>query len=611
MIILLIQGNSIFNRNKDSLPVSSDTIDSPLAYWNTGTQGEKIMANAPRILIGGEFFRRLREEQCYYVDKTALIEELVGESTSAMVSLLTRPRRFGKTLTMTMLREFFDIQKDSKDIFAGLNIAKNSALCAAWMNKYPVVFISLKQVEGLNFSHALAQLTELFRVLAIEHSYLLSNNALSESDKIILQKLLQATATQAELENALKMLSHTLRDHWSKPAILLIDEYDVPLARAEENGYYTEMVSLLRNMLGAALKTNDALQLAVLTGCLRISKESIFTGLNNFKCFGLADVQFADKLGFTSAEVDNLLALAGFSDKKAVMTEWYDGYRFGKNTEIYCPWDILQYVSDLQADSEAKPKAYWNNSSGNRIVRSFVGRTDLHVGNKFEKLLAGGCVEANIAENLTYDALHASEDNLWTLLYLTGYLTKASPEQMADCGVNPDDEITPLVIPNKEVHKIFTSSIASWFVDTVKASDRSALFSTFWAGNAQALSTLLTEQLYATISYYDAHEDYYHAFLAGMLSFSAYEVRSNRELGNGRPDIFVLDLPGKRAAIIEIKITKDRASMKEAAQTALAQIEAQDYALGLPSILTKVYKYGVAFWKKECLVLGGEEEVAQ
>ena len=568
------------------------------------------MSNALRILIGGEFFRRLREEECFYADKTALIEELVGESTSAMVSLLTRPRRFGKTLTMTMLREFFDIQKDSKDIFAGLNITKNAALCDAWMNKYPVVFISLKQVEGLNFAHALGQVRELLSRTCIDATYLLQSSLVDTGTKNKLALLKASQADTSLLENSLLTLSRALRDHWGKPVILLIDEYDVPLARAEENGYYTEMVSFLRNMLGAALKTNDTLQLAVLTGCLRISKESIFTGLNNFKCFGISDMQFADKLGFTSAEVDALLAAAGFSDKKAVMTEWYDGYRFGKNTEIYCPWDILQYVSDLQVDFEAKPKAYWNNSSGNRIVRSFVGRTDLHVGNKFETLLAGGCVEATIVENLTYDALHASEDNLWTLLYLTGYLTKASPEQMAACGVVPDDETTPLVIPNKEVHKIFTSSIAAWFVDTVKAADRSTLFSTFWSGNAQALSRLLTKQLYATISYYDAHEDYYHAFLTGMLAFSAYEVRSNRESGNGRPDILVLDMAQERAAIIEIKIVKDRASMKEAAQSALAQIEAQDYALGLPSILTQVRKYGVAFWKKECLVLGGEGEYA-
>ena len=562
------------------------------------------MANMLRILIGGEFFRELRENDCYYVDKTALIEELLSP-IPPKVSLLTRPRRFGKTLTMTMLREFFDVQKDSKDIFAGLDIAKNTALCDAWMNKYPVVFLSLKQVEGLNFPHALAQLAAQTRRLAIEYSYLLDSSRVDTSDKEALLSFKQRGIAQADLETSLFTLSHALRDHWGKPVILLIDEYDVPLAKAEENGYYPEMVAFLRNMLGAAFKTNDALQLAVLTGCLRISKESIFTGLNNFKCFGISDKQFADKLGFTSAEVDAMLTAAGFSGKKTVMKEWYDGYRFGEDTEIYCPWDILQYIDDLQRNPKAKPKAYWNNSSGNRIVRSFVGRIDLHVGSKFETLLAGGCVEANIVENLTYDSLHASEDNLWTLLYLTGYLTKASPEQMEDCGISSDSEMTTLAIPNKEVRKIFTSSIASWFVDTVKAADRSTLFSTFWAGNAEGLSSLLTEQLYATISYFDAHEDYYHAFLAGMLSFSAYEVRSNKESGNGRPDILVLDLPTKRAAIIEIKTAKDRDSMQEAAQTALAQIEEQDYALGLPSIITQVRKYGVAFWKKECLVLGG------
>jgi hypothetical protein len=564
------------------------------------------MSKTPRILIGGEFFRRLREEECYYADKTALIEELVGESTSAMVSLLTRPRRFGKTLTMTMLREFFDIQKDSKDIFAGLDIAKNTALCDAWMNKYPVVFISLKQMEGLNFTHALGQLAEHIRRLAIEYTYLLDSSQVDSSDKASLLSFKQRGVAQTDLETSLFTLSHALRDHWGKPVVLLIDEYDVPLAKAEENGYYTEMVNFLRNMLGAALKTNDTLQLAVLTGCLRISKESIFTGLNNFKCFGISDMQFADKLGFTSAEVDALLASAGFSDKKVVMTEWYDGYRFGKNTEIYCPWDILQYVSDLLVDSEAKPQAYWNNSSGNRIVRSFVGRTDINIGAKFEALIAGGCVEATIVENLTYDALHASEDNLWTLLYLTGYLTKASPEQMEDCGITPHDETTVLAIPNKEVRKIFTSSIAAWFTDTVRAADRTALFDSLWAGNAAHLTELLTDQLYSTISYYDAHEDYYHAFLTGMLSFSGWQVHSNRESGSGRPDILLMDLPKKRVVIIEVKVAGDYAELEAAAQKALAQIEEKKYAAGLPPRAQRLLKYGVAFYKKECVVLGGE-----
>ena len=557
------------------------------------------------IQIGGEFFRRMREEQSYYVDKTTLIEELLCPKP-ATVSLITRPRRFGKTLTMTMLRDFFDKQQDSKAIFAGLAIAKNQTLCTAWMNQYPTVLISLKQVEGMNFAHALAHLTELVRQLIIDSAYLLKSPSVDESHKNILKTLKQVQSPQAELENSLLTLCRALRAHWGKPVILLIDEYDVPLARAESNGYYQEMVGFLRNMLGAALKTNEALQLAVLTGCLRISKESIFTGLNNFKCFGIADVRFADKFGFISQEVDTLLNAAGLSEKKAVMKEWYDGYRFGEDTEIYCPWDILQYVSDLQSSASAKPQAYWNNTSGNALVRSFVGRTEFHIGHKFENLLAGGCVEVDIVESLTYDSLHSSEDNLWSLLYLTGYLTKASQQQREQCGLAPDSNMTALVIPNKEVRTIFTSSVASWFSDTVRKLDKSDLFRYLWAGNAAELSRLLTKQLYSTISYYDAHEDYYHAFLAGILSFAGYDVRSNRESGNGRPDILVLDIEGERAVIIEIKTVKQRADMEKTARAALAQIETQHYALGLPSIITQVQQYGIAFSKKECLVLKAE-----
>ena len=557
------------------------------------------------IQIGGEFFREIRENRYCYVDKTAFIEELFSP-VPPKVSLITRPRRFGKTLTMTMLRDFFDIQQDSKAIFAGLEVAKNQALCTAWMNQYPTVLISLKQMEGMNFEECLSLFRETAVTQCNAHSYLLESNLVDPSDKEVLKAIIERRADKSLLATILLTLCRALRAHWGKPVILLIDEYDVPLARAESNGYYLEMVGFLRNMLGAALKTNDALQLAVLTGCLRISKESIFTGLNNFKCFGIADVRFADKFGFISQEVDTLLNAAGLSEKKAVMKEWYDGYRFGEDTEIYCPWDILQYVSDLQSSASAKPQAYWNNTSGNALVRSFVGRTEFHIGHKFENLLAGGCVEVDIVESLTYDSLHSSEDNLWSLLYLTGYLTKASQQQREQCGLAPDSNMTALVIPNKEVRTIFTSSVASWFSDTVRKLDKSDLFRYLWAGNAAELSRLLTKQLYSTISYYDAHEDYYHAFLAGILSFAGYDVRSNRESGNGRPDILVLDIEGERAVIIEIKTVKQRADMEKAARAALAQIETQHYALGLPSIITQVQQYGIAFSKKECLVLKAE-----
>ena len=557
------------------------------------------------IQIGGEFFRRMREEQSYYVDKTTLIEELLCPKP-ATVSLITRPRRFGRTLTMTMLRDFFDIQQDSKAIFAGLAVAKNQTLCTAWMNQYPTVLISLKQVEGMNFEECLSLFRETAVTLCNAHTYLLESNLVDPSDKDVLRSIIERRADKSLLATILLTLCRALRAHWGKPTILLIDEYDVPLARAESNGYYLEMVGFLRNMLGAALKTNDALQLAVLTGCLRISKESIFTGLNNFKCFGIADVRFADKFGFTSQEVDTLLNAAGLSEKKAVMKEWYDGYCFGKNTEIYCPWDILQYVSDLQVDDAAKPQTYWNNTSGNALVRSFVGRTDLNIGDKFETLLAGKCVESNIVESLTYDSLHSSEDNLWTLLYLTGYLTKASPEQKIACGVSPNSTKTPLVIPNREVQEIFTSSIAAWFTESIQHVNRTELFQHLWNGDAAQLSELLTTQLYTTISYYDAHEDYYHAFLTGMLTFSSWQVRSNDESGNGRPDILVLDLPKKRAIIIEIKVVDAYTAMERAAKKALDQIAEQKYAKGLPPRVQQILKYGVVFCKKECLVLKAE-----
>ncbi|MDD6180994.1 MAG: AAA family ATPase, partial [Desulfovibrionaceae bacterium] len=500
----------------------------------------------PRITIGSEFFRRIREEHTLYMDKTGLIEELLRNK--AEVSLITRPRRFGKTLTMTMLRDFFDIRQDSRAIFEGLAISQNKPLCESWMNQYPTVFLTLKGVEGLSFAQAIRKLHRLISNLGDEFSVLQQSPSVSEADKRTLASLIAMEGTEEQAENSLNTLCRALHAHYGKPVILLIDEYDVPLAKAQENGYYREMVSFLRGFLGGALKTNPSLALAVLTGCLRISKESIFTGLNNFRCYGIDHAFFADKIGFTGADVDSLLEMYGLADKKPVLQEWYDGYRFGNGVEMYCPWDVLQYVVDAQHNPAAMPKAYWNNSSGNAIIRSFVGRTDLHVAGKFETLLAGGCVEADIVEGLTYDALYDDEDSLWTLLYYTGYLTKARPEQMEQCGILPGGDSTPLVIPNREVREIFTRSVASWFRDTMRQSDRTELFRMFWAGDAAGLTDALSDQLALTISYHDAREDFYHAFLAGMLSFSAYEVQSNRESGNGRPDILVFDRPGKKAA---------------------------------------------------------------
>ncbi|MDD6180985.1 MAG: AAA family ATPase [Desulfovibrionaceae bacterium] len=556
----------------------------------------------PRITIGSEFFRKIREEHALYMDKTGLIEELLWNK--AEVSLITRPRRFGKTLTMTMLRDFFDIRQDSRAIFEGLAIARNKELCESWMNQYPTVFLTLKGAEGLTLDEALYACAEIIGALCAQHSYLYASPHVEQRDKEMLHEL-ESTEDKNLLAKSINTLCRALHAHYGKPVILLIDEYDVPLAKAQENGYYREMVTFLRGFLGGALKTNPSLAFAVLTGCLRISRESIFTGLNNFRCYGIDHTFFADKIGFTSADVDALLEIYGLADKKPVVQEWYDGYRFGNNVEMYCPWDVLQYVVDAQSNPAATPRAYWNNSSGNAIIRSFVGRTDLHVAGKFETLLAGGCVEADIVEGLTYDALYDDEDSLWTLLYYTGYLTRAQPEQMEQCGILPGGDSTPLVIPNREVREIFTRSVASWFRDTVRKSDRTELFRMFWSGDAAELTRLLRRQLYMTISYHDAREDFYHAFLAGMLSFSAYEVQSNRESGNGRPDILVFDRPGKKAAILEIKHARSYDDMEQQAQKALRQIEERQYASGLPRRLNTVLRYGVAFCQKECLVLRG------
>ena len=554
----------------------------------------------PRITIGSEFFRRIREEHTLYVDKTGLIEELLRNK--AEVSLITRPRRFGKTLTMTMLRDFFDIRQDSRAIFEGLAIARNKELCDSWMNQYPTVFLTLKGVEGLSFAQAIRKLHRLISNLGDEFSVLQQSPSVSEADKRTLASLIAMEGTEEQAENSLNTLCRALHAHYGKPVILLIDEYDVPLAKAQENGYYREMVTFLRGFLGGALKTNPSLALAVLTGCLRISRESIFTGLNNFRCYGIDHAFFADKIGFTSEDVNTLLEQYGLADRKPVVQEWYDGYRFGNDVEMYCPWDVLQYVVDTQYNPAAQPKAYWNNSSGNTIIHSFVGRTDLNIGDKFEALLAGGCVEASIVDDLTYDSLHTSEDNLWTLLYLTGYLTKARPEQMEQCGILPGGRRTPLVIPNKEVREIFITSISTWFTESMHAMDRRPLFEAFWRGDSEGFRARLSRILLTTISYHDYHEHFYHAVLTGIFVGSGYAVASNLESGRGRADIIIKDTQNARAAIIEVKRARAVAELPELTDAAIHQIREKEYAVPLIGLYEEIILWGMAFYEKRCSV---------
>ena len=543
------------------------------------------------ICIGGEFFNRMREEDRCYVDKTRFIEELLVPN-QPLVSLITRPRRFGKTLTMTMLRDFFAIDKESKALFEGLAISRNTELCEKWMNQYPTIFLTFKGIEGRNFDSALARMADLLQDICLEHAYLLESQKVDAESKERLSTIKRGVSSENVMAGALKLLCRALETHWERPVILLIDEYDVPINCAEQNGYYREMVDFMRNILGATIKTNKSLKFAVLTGCLRIAKESIFTGLNNFRCYGISDDQFSDKIGFTAQEVEQLLNSANLIDKKNVLQEWYDGYCFGNTTEIYCPWDVLLYIDDLQSNPSAKPKAYWNNTSGNSIVRTLINQAqEATIKQKIERLISGQAIEEELNEELTYDVIYQSENNIWTMLYLTGYLTK-TPDQ-------PDNENTSLTIPNKEVLKIFTNTISKWFNESLKKEDLSPFVAALWSGDNAKVQETLTRILYDTISYYDSAENYYHGFMSGLIRGAGLPITSNRESGLGRTDIVAEDGYNKRAIIIELKYAREYRDLEKKAQEGLAQIKDRNYAASLSSQIREVICYGISFWKKE------------
>ncbi len=552
-----------------------------------------------RIKISAPFFRTIRENSKYYVDKTAFIEEFLNAEPSE-ASLITRPRRFSKTLMMTTLRDFFDISQDSRSIFDGLAISKNKEICSKWMNQYPTVLISLKDMEGDNFYEAMIDYSHIIERLCRDLCYLQDSSLVRQQEKDTLASLEKGSKEKEVLNNSLVTLCRALYAHWGRPVILLIDEYDVPLARAQENGYYPEMVKFIRKLLGSVLKDSKFLLFGILTGCLRISKESIFTGIDNIRFFDVSEPCGADKIGFTQKEVDDLLAVAGCSSKKDKIREWYDGYRFGVDTKIYCPWDILQYVEALQANPAAKPKAYWKNTSGNDVVRDFVGNTAFNVKSKIENLLADGYVTTNINESLTYDSLYESEENLWTLLYLTGYLTKAAPGRVKDSDASADSKGLPLVIPNKEVKAIFINTIKSWFNDTMKNMDRKPLFDAFWNGDSEEFQEQFSRILLKSISFHNYHENFYQAVLSGIFTGAGWEVISNAKSELGRLDIFVHDYDNARAAIIEVKHSDTLEAMAKDAEDAVIQIKVNRYVTNFEGDYKKIMFWGIAFHKKLC-----------
>ena len=542
--------------------------------------------------IGTSDFERIRKSGCYYIDKTGLIGEILNTS-GVQVMLITRPRRFGKTLGMNMLANFFDIQKDSKALFEGLEVSKDLALCEQWRNQWPVLFVSFRRVDGLNFQSAYGMLKTTICELCIEHRYLLESTQVPHEHKETMRRLLQKTASDDELSSSLLLLTHMMQAHYGKPIILLIDEYDVPLAKASANGYYKEMLDVMKGIM-QAMKDNSALQLAVITGCLRIAKESIFTGTNNFVSDTITSSRLNEYFGFTQAEVDKLLEDTGLTDHAEDIKAWYDGYHFGE-FDIYCPWDVMNYLQDLQFDPSKKPVSYWKNTSDNAIIRSFIDYSGPSISKKLELLLSGGYIVQTIEEDLTYDYLHSSEDNLWSILYLTGYLTRVRE-------IPASDGALALTIPNAEVQEIFRSTIQKWFKDSSQTWNRQAMFQALWAGNSETLTKEIGKLLRKTISYHDYKEDFYHAFLAGILASFHYSVESNREHGEGRSDIVVYDEENSRVVIFEAKVAKSLDELPKACDAALHQIEARQYAEDFRDEYDEILCYGIAFYKKRCLV---------
>lgn len=563
------------------------------------------MGNALKLPVGIENFQDIIKEKFYYIDKTGLIEQLL--QNWGKVNLFTRPRRFGKTLNMSMLKSFFEIGTDKK-LFDGLAISQNQELCDAYMGKYPVIFLSLKGVEGLIYDDAVAMFTWMIGSEASRFAFLADSEKLTEGEKAQYMEMTAIRGGKYSMDrnilvSSLKVLSQLLYKHYGQKTIILIDEYDVPLDKAFQNGYYREMVSLIRGIFGQALKTNEYLQFAVLTGCLRVSKESIFTGLNNFEINSIVDIDHDEEFGFTDEEVKKLLADYDLSERYSVIKEWYDGYRFG-NADIYCPWDVINYVKKLLSDPDAEPQAFWINTSGNSLVKRFVDKADRTTKDEIEGLVAGKAIEKNIRLDLTYDEIDNSIDNLWSVLFTTGYLT------MTDRAVGG---VYKLVIPNREVREVFVSQIQEWFRQTVISDQKpmGALCRAFLDGDAETVQKQLTMILGRMISVLDTKardeykENFYHGLLLGLLrSEPEWLIRSNRESGDGFSDITVLPEDPDAGIVIEVKYSSSVNGLDKACENAMSQIKERRYDDALREDgRDDILAYGIAFCKKRCMVV--------
>ena len=552
-----------------------------------------------KLPVGIENFEEIRKEGFYYVDKTGLIRDLLNNW--GKVNLFTRPRRFGKTLNMSMLKSFFEIGTD-KTLFDGLAISEEKELCEAYMGKFPVVFVSLKDVDGLTFENAYGKLRDILRAEISRLSFLMQSEQIAEDDKYSFERFLREQDTLDDVQKSLKMLSSLLYQHYGQKVILLIDEYDVPLDKAFQHGYYKEMAALIRSLFSRALKTNDFLQFAVLTGCLRVSKESIFTGLNNFKVLSIADSRFDEHFGFTDAEVKQLLEDYGLSDHYDETKDWYDGYRFG-HTDVYCPWDVINYAKKLLANPQAEPQAFWINSSGNDLVKRFVDKADKTTQDEIERLIAGEAIEKAVRLELTYGEVDNSIDNLWSVLFTTGYLTQAGRVERG---------VYKLIIPNREVREVFVFQIQEWFKNTVVRDEKpmQAFCQAFLDGNAEEIQRRLTIILGKMISILDTKakddqkENFYHGLLLGLLrSEPNWLILSNVESGEGFSDILIEPEDPDAGMVIEVKYSPTLAGMESACQAAMAQIKEKHYDERLRNEgRENITAFGIAFWKKRCRV---------
>ena len=556
-----------------------------------------------KLPVGIENFEEFSKEDFYYVDKTMFIAELL--QNWGKVNLFTRPRRFGKTLNMSMLKCFFEMGTD-KSLFDGLKIAENKELCAEYQGKFPVIFISLKSVDGLTFESAAAALRTVIGREASRFQFLRDSDKLTKEEREGYESLIHVDKGLFDMEDellagSLKNLSQLLAKHYGRQVVLLIDEYDVPLDKAFQAGYYDEMVSLIRNLFGNALKTNDNLQFAVLTGCLRISKESIFTGLNNLKVHTIADPRYEEYFGFTDADVDEMLAFYGLTSHKQVMQDWYDGYQFGK-VSVYCPWDVINYCDLLRADPEAEPENYWANTSGNGIIRRLLKKADQTTRDEVEQLINGGTIVKTVRQELTYRDIEDSIDNIWSVLYSTGYLTSR--------GRLPGKQMK-LALPNREVRELFIDLVKDWCREETRAdaSRINRFCAAFPKGDVATIQDMLHDYLWDSISVRDTavrsnmKENFYHGMLLGLLqSQGSWIVRSNAETGIGYSDISVAT-PERLGMVIELKYAED-GNLEAACAKALAQIDEKKYdeALRRRGMKT-ILKYGIAFWEKECQVV--------